>query len=70
MENTNNNQRTKLELELNQPTKLRLLKSKPYEGRSSFGVYHLYSVEQAGEEKAYFATPEISQKIQDLELHW
>jgi hypothetical protein len=66
MEKTNNNQRTKLELELNQPIKLRLLKNKPYEGKSEFGIYHLYSVEQDGEEKAYFATPEISQKIQVL----
>ena len=51
---------------MNQPTKLRLLKNKPYEGKSEFGIYHLYSVEQDGEEKAYFATPEISQKIQAL----
>jgi hypothetical protein len=51
---------------LNQPTKLRLLKNKPYEGKSEFGVYHLYSVEQNGEEKAYFATPELSLKIQEL----
>jgi len=43
-----------------------LLKNKPYEGKSEFGVYHLYSVEQEGEEKAYFATPELSQKIQEL----
>ena len=43
-----------------------MLKNKPYEGKSEFGVYHLYSVEQEGEEKAYFATPELSQKIQEL----
>jgi len=56
-----------LELELNQPTKLRLLKNKPYEGKSDFfGIYHLYSVERDGQELAYFATPEISQKIQAL----
>jgi hypothetical protein len=55
-----------LELELNQPTKLRLLKNKPYEGKSEFGVYHLYSVEQDGEEKAFFATPELGKRIQEL----
>lgn len=43
-----------------------MLKNKPYEGKSEFGVYHLYSVEQDGEEKAYFATPELSLKIQGL----
>ena len=51
---------------MNQPTKLRLLKNKPYEGKSEFGVYHLFSVERDGQELAYFATPEISQKIQAL----
>ena len=51
---------------MNQPTKLRLLKNKPYEGKSEFGPYLLYSVEQDGEEKAYFAPPEVSQKIQEL----
>jgi hypothetical protein len=56
----------KLELELNQPTKLRLLKNKPYEGKSEFGIYHLFSVERDGQEFAYFASPEISQKIQEL----
>jgi Fe2+ transport system protein FeoA len=43
-----------------------LLKNKPYEGKSEFGVYHLFSVERDGQELAYFATPEISQKIQAL----
>jgi hypothetical protein len=46
--------------------KLRLLQHEPYKGKSQFGIYHLYSVEQDGEEKAYFATPELSQKIQEL----
>ncbi len=66
METKNNNGRAKIDLQLNQPTKLRLLKNKPYAGKSEFGIYHLYSVEQNGEEKAYFATPELSQKIQEL----
>ena len=51
---------------MNQPTKLRLLKNKPYEGKSDFGIYHLYSIERDGLEMAYFATPELSQKIQAL----
>jgi hypothetical protein len=66
METKNNNGRAKIDLQLNQPTKLRLLKDRPYEGKSEYGPYLLYSFEQDGEEKAFFAPPEVSQKIQEL----
>ncbi len=48
---------------------MRLLKNKPYEGKSEyFGPYLLYSVEEGGEEKAFFADPEVHKKIQSLEV--
>ncbi len=66
MEKTASNNRPKLELALNEAIKVKLLKDKPYEGNSPFGSYLLYSVEQEGIEKAYFAPPEVHQKIVDL----
>lgn len=56
-------QRPKLELQLNIPTKLKLLKAKPYEGSNGFGPYYLYTVEHDGIEKAFFAPPEIHEQI-------
>ena len=38
------NNRPKIELELGQEVRLKLVKDKPYTGESSVGVYHLYSV--------------------------
>jgi hypothetical protein len=63
MEKTNNNNRPKLELLLNKPVTVKLLKDKPFEGSSSYGNYLLYTVEHEGIEKAYFATPEVHQEI-------
>jgi hypothetical protein len=57
-----------VDLLLNQPTKLKLLKDKPYEGKSEYGAYLLFSVEHEGVEKAYFATAEVAQDIQELGL--
>ena len=34
----------KLELQLNESAKLKLLKDKCYEGQSTYGAYYLYSV--------------------------
>ncbi|TAK54026.1 MAG: hypothetical protein EPO24_13595 [Bacteroidetes bacterium] len=53
----------KLELQLNESAKLKLLKDKCYEGSSSYGTYYLYSVEQEGVEKAFFAPVEVHQQI-------
>jgi hypothetical protein len=63
MEKTNNNNRPKLELLLNKPVTVKLLKDKPFEGSSSYGSYVLYSVEHEGTEKAFFATPEVHQEL-------
>jgi hypothetical protein len=63
MEKTNNNNRPKLELLLNKPVTVKLLKDKPFEGSSSYGNYLLYTVEHDGIEKAYFATPEVHQEL-------
>lgn len=62
------NGRPKLELQLNEPVTVKLLKDKPYEGNSQFGSYQLYSVDHDGTEKAYFAPPEVHQQIAGLNL--
>ncbi len=64
----NGNGRAKLELLLNQPARVKLLKDKPFEGSSSYGEYRLYSVEHEGAEKAYFATEEVHEEIQAHKL--
>ncbi|MFN0157075.1 MAG: hypothetical protein ACKVRP_03265 [Bacteroidota bacterium] len=61
-----NHERPKLELALNELVRVKLLKNKPYEGNSPYGSYLLYSIEQAGVEKAFFAPPEVHQQITDL----
>ncbi len=58
-----NNERPKLELALNETVRVKLLKDKPYEGKSPYGSYLLYSIEQDGMEKAFFAPPEVHQQI-------
>ena len=63
MNQRSNGSRPKVELLLQQPVLLKLLKDKPFEGNSSYGTYVLYSVEQDGMEKAFFATPEVHQEI-------
>ena len=51
---------------MNEPRKLKLLKDRAYEGSSSYGSYLLYSVEEDGIEKAYFAPPDVHQEIVKL----
>ena len=58
-----NNNRPKLELALNKEARLKLLKDKCYEGSNSYGKYYLYSVDHSGEEKAFFAEPDIHRQI-------
>ena len=59
----NGNNRPKVELALNSEVKLTLTKDKCYEGTNSYGTYYLYSVEQEGEAKSFFATPEVHEQI-------
>lgn len=58
---TNNGNRPKLEPELNQEVRVRLLKEKPFTGENGYGKYYLYSVANAenGEELAFFAPQEV-----------
>ena len=62
------NGKPKVDIGLNQEAKLTLLRDKCYEGTNNFGAYYLYSVEQGGEEKAYFATPDVHQSILEAGL--
>jgi hypothetical protein len=47
---------------------VRLLKNKPYAGKSEYGSYLLYSVEVDGEERALFVDVDVHNKIQDLKV--
>jgi hypothetical protein len=57
------NYKPKLELKMNETTKVKLLKDKCYEGTNTSGPYYLYSVEQDGTEKSFFAPENINKSI-------
>ena len=63
MTQNNGTNRPKVELALNSEAKLTLTKDKCYEGTNSYGTYYLYSVEHEGDQKSFFATPEVHQQI-------
>ena len=63
MAQNGNGMKPKVELALNSEAKLTLIKDKCYEGTNSYGAYYLYSVEQEGEGRSFFATPEVHQAI-------
>ena len=63
MPQNGNGTRPKVELALNSEAKLTLTKDKCYEGTNAYGAYYLYSVEEEGEGKSFFATPEVHQQI-------
>ena len=69
-QNNGNTSRPKLEPELNQEVRVRLLKDKPYTGDNSFGKYYLYSVANAetNEELAFFAPDYIHAIIEERKL--
>jgi hypothetical protein len=62
MTQTNGN-RPKVEIQLNESATLKLLKDKAFIGENGHGQYFLYSVEQDGVEKAFFATADVHQLI-------
>ena len=62
-----NGNRPRLELGLGQSERVKLLKS-PILGSSQYGEYFLYPVEVNGEERSFFATPEIHNQISDMKL--
>lgn len=62
-QNNGNGMKPKVELALNSEARLTLTKDKCYEGTNSYGAYYLYSVEEEGEGKSFFGTPEVHQQI-------
>ncbi|MFA5833953.1 MAG: hypothetical protein WDA22_10810 [Bacteroidota bacterium] len=59
----------KLELSQGIPTKLTLLKDKPYIGQNNYGEFYLYSAkDENGVEYSYFADAPIHQLIQEHKL--
>ena len=64
---SNNGNRPKLELNLGQSQQVTLLKP-PHIGSSQWGEYFLYPVDVDGEEKSFFATPEIHNQISEMKL--
>jgi hypothetical protein len=59
----------KLELLLDKPIKLTLLKDKPYVGQNNYGEFYLYSAkDDQGIEYSYFADASIHNLIQEHKL--
>jgi hypothetical protein len=56
-------QRPKVELPLNETATLVLQRDKAITGENGHGKYYLYLVQQGTDERAFFATAEIHQKI-------
>ncbi|MCX6133004.1 MAG: hypothetical protein NTU47_04230 [Ignavibacteriales bacterium] len=67
--NGNGNNPPKVELELNQEARFKILKP-VYAGQSSFGKFYLYSVKdlETGETRSLFATDEIHSIIEEKQL--
>jgi hypothetical protein len=68
-QNNGNGNPPKVELELNQEARFRILKP-VYAGQSSFGKFFLYSVKdlETGETRSLFATEEIHSIIEEKQL--
>lgn len=68
--NNGNGNRPKIDLQLNEEVRLKLLKDKPFTGENGYGKYYLYSVVDlgTGEEKAFFATEDIHTIIVENKL--
>ena len=67
--NNGNGNPPKIELDLNQEARLKILKP-VYEGKNSYGKYYLYSVEDldTGETKSLFAPDDIHSIIREHKL--
>ena len=63
-----NNNKPKVDLKLNEPVRLKLLRDEPYTGENSYGAYYMYSVEEGNQEKVYFATQDVHMKIRQSKL--
>jgi hypothetical protein len=63
------NNRPKLELQLNQPIKLKLLRDQPLVGENGHGKYFMYAVlNESGEELVWFAPSTVHEVIQSQQL--
>ena len=63
------NNRPKVELQLNQPVKLKLLRNEPLIGENGHGTYYMYAVtNEAGEELVWFAPSTAHDVIQSQQL--
>ena len=63
-----NNNKPKLELEVNIPCKIKLLQDKPATGNSQYGTWHLYNVLSGGQEYSFFAPDQVVQFINENHL--
>ncbi len=63
------NNRPKVELQLNQPTRLKLLRNEPLIGENGHGKYFMYAVtNEVGEELVWFAPSPAHDVIQSQQL--
>lgn len=60
-------QKPKLELQINEPTKLRLLYDEPIIGESTYGKYYLYAVKNGNDkdEFSYFAPDSVHEVLKN-----
>ena len=58
-------QKPKLELQINEPTKIRLLYDEPIIGESTYGKYYLYAVKNGNDkdEYSFFAPDTVHEKL-------
>jgi hypothetical protein len=60
--------RKKLELPLNQPITVKILRDKPYEGENHYGKFYMWGFEVEGEEMVYFPDKDTHEKLLALSL--
>lgn len=63
-----NNGKPKLELQVNIPTKIKLLQDQPATGTSQYGKWYLYNVEFEGNENSFFSPEQVQKFIEDNQL--
>ena len=63
-----NNGKPKLELQVNIPTKIKLLQDTPATGTSQYGKWYLYNVEFEGNENSFFSPEQVQKFIEDNKL--
>jgi hypothetical protein len=64
-----NNNRPKVEIALNQEARLKLVRDKAYTGQNSYGNFYLYTVIEGDVEKSFFATEDVHKRILEEGLH-